>query len=434
MQRRLPAPRRELRPRAAARRCRCPAYLPVRDVPRPRRGRRSSRSKSAEASLLADHRSARTTRYHDEEWGRPVTRRARHLRAALPRGLPVGAFVADDPAQAGGFRERLRRLRSRCGRRVSASRDVERLLGDAGIVRHRGKIEATIANARATRRAARVGQPLDELVWRMRRDATRPVAKDWFAQTPESVELVEAAARGRLPLRRADDRLRRDAGMRGRQRPPRRLLGARGSRKGAVALMLDERVRAVLAPARGGGRGRARAPACRRAQRSRQVARRRASSSSPSSRRRPTARCSRSAARAATRRSGSRAGVRASRRPRALARARPGASSRPGGATSPTPGSRSGPSSSRATRSRRSREIDDVVRRRLPRRREGRLRAAVRARRARSSSPARVVVADNVLSHVDALAAYSAARQADPTLSSVTVPLDRGLEISVVLR
>lgn len=48
--------------------------------------------------------------------------------------------------------------------------------------------------------------------------------------------------------------------------------------------------------------------------------------------------------------------------------------------------------------------------------------------------PGGVVVADNVLSDLDTLAAYSAARQADPTLSSVTVTLDRGLEISVVLR
>jgi predicted O-methyltransferase YrrM len=47
--------------------------------------------------------------------------------------------------------------------------------------------------------------------------------------------------------------------------------------------------------------------------------------------------------------------------------------------------------------------------------------------------PGGLVVADNVLSHAETLGAYSAARQADPTLSSVTVPLDRGLEISVVL-
>lgn len=47
--------------------------------------------------------------------------------------------------------------------------------------------------------------------------------------------------------------------------------------------------------------------------------------------------------------------------------------------------------------------------------------------------PGAIVVADNVVSHEE-LHAYSAARQADPTLESVTVPLDRGLELSVVLR
>jgi predicted O-methyltransferase YrrM len=47
--------------------------------------------------------------------------------------------------------------------------------------------------------------------------------------------------------------------------------------------------------------------------------------------------------------------------------------------------------------------------------------------------PGGLVVADNVLSHVEKLGAYSAARQADASLSSVTVPLDRGLELSVVL-
>jgi len=47
--------------------------------------------------------------------------------------------------------------------------------------------------------------------------------------------------------------------------------------------------------------------------------------------------------------------------------------------------------------------------------------------------PGGVFVADNVLSHADPLAEYSKARQADPTLESVTVPLDRGLELSVVL-
>jgi predicted O-methyltransferase YrrM len=47
--------------------------------------------------------------------------------------------------------------------------------------------------------------------------------------------------------------------------------------------------------------------------------------------------------------------------------------------------------------------------------------------------PGAIVIADNVLSHKDTLGAYSKARQADPTLESVTVPLDRGLEISAVI-
>jgi len=48
--------------------------------------------------------------------------------------------------------------------------------------------------------------------------------------------------------------------------------------------------------------------------------------------------------------------------------------------------------------------------------------------------PGALFVADNVLSHPDPLARYSAARQADSSLESVTVPLDRGLELSVALR
>jgi predicted O-methyltransferase YrrM len=48
--------------------------------------------------------------------------------------------------------------------------------------------------------------------------------------------------------------------------------------------------------------------------------------------------------------------------------------------------------------------------------------------------PGALVVADNVLSHAETLGAYSRARQSDPTVESVTVPLDRGLELSVILR
>ena len=74
--------------------------------------------------------------------------------------------MADDPAQARELPARLRRLRLRRGRAASATRDVERLLGDAGIVRHRGKIEATINNARRALELVDEAGSLAAYVWR----------------------------------------------------------------------------------------------------------------------------------------------------------------------------------------------------------------------------------------------------------------------------
>jgi caffeoyl-CoA O-methyltransferase len=47
--------------------------------------------------------------------------------------------------------------------------------------------------------------------------------------------------------------------------------------------------------------------------------------------------------------------------------------------------------------------------------------------------PGGIVLADNVLSHAEWLAAYSTARQSDPTVSSLTIPLDRGLELTTIV-
>ena len=84
--------------------------------------------------------------YHDDEWGRPVVDDNRLLEKIALEGFQSGlswmtilrkrenfrrAFAGFDPAVVAQFGEA----------------DVERLLGDAGIVRHRGKIEATINNA-----------------------------------------------------------------------------------------------------------------------------------------------------------------------------------------------------------------------------------------------------------------------------------------------
>ena len=71
---------------------------------------------------------------------------------------------------------------------------MRRLLGDAGIVRHRGKIEAAIANARATVALRDAGTSLPELVWSHR--TARPTraprsASEWRATTPESAALAK---------------------------------------------------------------------------------------------------------------------------------------------------------------------------------------------------------------------------------------------------
>jgi DNA-3-methyladenine glycosylase I len=75
--------------------------------------------------------------------------------------------------------------------RVAAfgERDVARLLADASIVRHRGKIEAAVANARATV-ALRDTTPLPELFWSYAPAHEPPRgAGDWQASTPESAAL-----------------------------------------------------------------------------------------------------------------------------------------------------------------------------------------------------------------------------------------------------
>jgi DNA-3-methyladenine glycosylase I len=87
-------------------------------------------------------------RYHDEEWGRPVLGEAALFERLSLEAFQSGlswitilrkreafrrAFAGFDPAVVAGF----------------GAQDIERLMGDAGIVRNRQKIEATIANARA---------------------------------------------------------------------------------------------------------------------------------------------------------------------------------------------------------------------------------------------------------------------------------------------
>jgi len=75
--------------------------------------------------------------------------------------------------------------------------EIERLLGDAGIVRHRGKIEATIANAAATVALHEAGETLDTLLWGFAPDPADPKdsGSELLPTTPESKALAKELKR-----------------------------------------------------------------------------------------------------------------------------------------------------------------------------------------------------------------------------------------------
>jgi len=137
--------------------------------------------------------------YHDAEWGRPVTDSGRIFEKLCLESFQSGlswltilrkrpafraAFAGFDPAAVAGY----------------GPADVERLLGDAGIVRNRAKIEATIANARATVAMTEAGESLAGLVWSFEPPprVTPPLALgDLPSLTAEATALAKALrARG----------------------------------------------------------------------------------------------------------------------------------------------------------------------------------------------------------------------------------------------
>jgi DNA-3-methyladenine glycosylase I len=128
--------------------------------------------------------------YHDLEWGRPVTDEHGLYERLCLEGFQSGLSWLTILRKRPAFRTAFAGFDPEAVARFGPG-DVERLLGDAGIVRHRGKIEAAIANARATLALRDSGTPLPELVWSHR--PASPVAPrtpaDWQASTPESAAL-----------------------------------------------------------------------------------------------------------------------------------------------------------------------------------------------------------------------------------------------------
>jgi DNA-3-methyladenine glycosylase I len=110
--------------------------------------------------------------YHDTEWGFPVADDTRLFEKLCLEGFRA-AFAGFDPEAVARF----------------GPADVERLLGDAGIVRHRGKIESTINNAQRALELIEAEGSLAAYVWRFEPD--RSAGPSSAATTDESRALAK---------------------------------------------------------------------------------------------------------------------------------------------------------------------------------------------------------------------------------------------------
>lgn len=107
--------------------------------------------------------------YHDREWGFPVADDRRLFEKLSLESFQSGLSWRTILAKRENFRAAFRAFDidqvARFGRR-----DIDRLLADEGIVRHRGKIEAVINNARCARELVRQEGSLAAYVWRFEPD------------------------------------------------------------------------------------------------------------------------------------------------------------------------------------------------------------------------------------------------------------------------
>ena len=127
-------------------------------------------------------------RYHDEEWGTPLVGDQAVFEKISLEGFQAGLSWITILRRRPAFRAAFAGFDIDTVAAMTAD-DVERLVQDAAIIRHRGKIEAVIGNARVTRD---LGESLSDLVWSFRPEAGRPRPEqlsDIPAITPESSAL-----------------------------------------------------------------------------------------------------------------------------------------------------------------------------------------------------------------------------------------------------
>ena len=139
--------------------------------------------------------------YHDTEWGFPVVDDRRLFEKLSLEGFQSGLSWRTILAKRDNFRAAFREFDFDRVARFGA-RDVKRLLADAGIVRHRGKIEAVINNAQRARELVKREGSLAAFIWRYEPDKLRK------PQTVVDIGRVDRAVEGPqeagLGLRRSD--------------------------------------------------------------------------------------------------------------------------------------------------------------------------------------------------------------------------------------
>ena len=135
--------------------------------------------------------------YHDEEWGRPVREDAKLLERLCLEGFQSGLSWLTILRKRPRFRAVFAGFDPRRLARFDDA-DVRQLMGDAGIVRNRAKIEAAIANARATVALQEAGETLTELLWSFAPRQPAPAPQklaDMPAATAQSAALARELKR-----------------------------------------------------------------------------------------------------------------------------------------------------------------------------------------------------------------------------------------------
>lgn len=129
--------------------------------------------------------------YHDTEWGRPVTDDTRLFEKLCLEGFQAGLSWLTILRKRENFRNAFAHFDMDVIARFG-EKDINRLLQDAGIVRHRGKIEATINNAGRALDMIESGLSLQDYFWNFAVNA--PFGRDGESSHPSGISSVSPAA------------------------------------------------------------------------------------------------------------------------------------------------------------------------------------------------------------------------------------------------